>query len=187
MARVIVMGGIGSGKSTVSTLLGDHGYLVIEADRIGHEILEPGGPAHDAVVERWPEVVHDGRIDRGELGAIVFSDLAQLRQLEALTHPHIRHAIVERAGEHADVAVELPLMPEFLGPNWVSVYVDANEDVRRRRLEERGMTTHQVDDRMAAQPSRAQWLEAADHVIPNDGSLEELSESVASLVVTLAS
>lgn len=187
MARVIVMGGIGSGKSTVSSLLGEHGYLVVESDRIGHEVLKPGGPAYDAVVERWPEVVHEGQIDRGELGAIVFSDLAQLRQLEALTHPHIRHAILERSASSHDVAVELPLMPEFLGPDWVSVFVDAAEDVRRGRLEERGMAKQQIDARMGAQPSRAQWLEAADHVLDNNGTETQLREAVQSLVVTLAS
>lgn len=187
MPRVIVMGGIGTGKSTVSQLLGHHGYVVIEADRIGHEVLEPDGAAHDAVAERWPEVVVDGRIDRARLGGIVFSDLAQLRQLEALTHPHIRRAIIERAHEFENVAVELPLLPEFLGPGWVSVYVHAEDEVRRRRLSDRGMRTEDIDARMAAQPDRETWLSAADHVIHNDGSLEALARAVSDVVVTLAS
>lgn len=187
MPRVIVMGGIGTGKSTVTQLLRGHGYLVIEADRIGHAVLEPGGAAFEAVAERWPGVVIDGRIDRSRLGAIVFADLAKLRQLEALTHPHIQRIILERAGVADDVAVELPLPPGFLGPGWVSLYVDADPTVRRTRLLARGMAAEDMDLRMAAQPDRETWLADADHVIRNDGSLESLARQVDDFVVTLAS
>ncbi len=187
MARVIVMGGIGSGKSTVAGLLGHHGFFVIEADRIGHAVLEPDGPAHEAVAERWPDVLTDGAIDRGRLGQIVFGDPGQLRQLEAMTHPHIRRRILELADSAEHVAVELPLLPEFLGPTWLSVYVDTPDELRRSRLGARGMTEEQISARMAVQPSREQWLEAADHVILNGGSLEELASSVGDVVVTLTS
>ena len=187
MARVIVMGGIGSGKSTVAGLLGHHGFFVIEADRIGHAVLEHDGPAHEAVAERWPEVMKDGVIDRSRLGQIVFNDLAQLRQLESMTHPHIRHRILELASTAEHVAVELPLLPEFLGPDWVSIFVDTPEPLRRSRLRDRGLSDEQISARMAAQPSRDRWLEAADHVVDNGGSLEQLASAVGDIVVTLTS
>lgn len=187
MPRIIVMGGIGSGKSTVSQLLTHHGYLVVEADRLGHAVLEPDGEAFDAVSQRWPEVVVDGRIDRSRLAGVVFGDLAQLRQLEALTHPHIRRRINSATSGLDPVAVELPLLPEFLGPGWVSVFVDADDDIRRQRLLDRGMSENAIAARMGAQPNRSTWLEVADHVIRNSGSLEHLAEQVSGLVVTLTS
>ncbi len=69
----VVTGGIGSGKSTVRRALEDMGAVTIDADRVGHGVLEPDGAAFDAVVERWPEAVSDGRIDRAKLGSIVFA------------------------------------------------------------------------------------------------------------------
>lgn len=187
MTRVIVMGGIGSGKSTVASLLGHHDFFVIESDRVGHSVIEPDGPAFEAVAERWPEVIRDGVIDRAHLGRIVFDDLSQLRQLESMTHPHIRHRILELAESADRVAVELPLLPEFLGPDWLAIYVDTPDRQRQSRLIQRGMSSDQIAARMDAQPSREQWLDAADHVVTNSGSLEELASSVEDLVVTLTS
>ena len=77
--RLVISGGIGSGKSTVAARLRELGAAVIEADVIGHEVLEVGGAAHDAVAQRWPTVVTDGLIDRSALAEIVFADMAQLR------------------------------------------------------------------------------------------------------------
>ena len=84
-ARVVLCGGIGSGKSTVGTLLAARGAFVIDADEVGHRVLEPGGRAFDPVAGRWPSVVVDNAIDRGALGRIVFDDAAQLAELEAIT------------------------------------------------------------------------------------------------------
>ena len=102
--RVLLTGGIGAGKSSVGELLRARGALVIDADEIGHQVLEPGGEAFDRVAETWPSVVVDGVIDRRKLADIVFGDPVELRRLEEFTHGAIREKIsrtisqVDRAG-----------------------------------------------------------------------------------------
>ena len=179
--RVIVGGGIGSGKSTVLQLLAGMGAVVIEADRIGHEVLEPGGPAYDKVAERWPSVVVEGRIVRSLLAAIVFSDAEQLALLESLIHPAIRDEIAGRvaAAGDQDVALELPLKSDLAGPGWTRIVIDAPAPQRIRRAVARGMPEEDAASRLAVQPDREQWLFGADLVIDNSGSLEDLEAAVA--------
>ena len=181
--RVVIFGGIGSGKSTVGRMLGEHGAVVIDADAVGHAVLEPGGAAHEAVATRWPEVVEKGRIDRGKLGRAVFADLDGLRQLEAITHPHIGDIIVTAAQKAAalPVVVELPLMRRILGPEWIWVLVDADDGERVRRVVARGSAPDDVARRMAAQPTRDQWRSSADLVLENEGDEEGLRRRVADL------
>lgn len=178
--RVVVMGGIGSGKSAVGALFRELGAVVIDADRVGHEVLEPDGAAFGAVAARWPATVVNGRIDRAALAAIVFTDTDQLAELEAITHPAIGRTIVERAraaGNQA-VVVELPLMRRMLGEEWTWIVVDAPDDLRLARAVARGGDPSDVRRRMAAQPSREEWLAAADRVIDNGGDLDELRSQV---------
>jgi dephospho-CoA kinase len=181
--RLIVSGGIGSGKSTVVDLLGRLGAVVIEADKIGHEILEPGGGAYADIAARWPEVVRDGRIDRARLASIVFSDTAQLEELEALTHPRIAAEIERRvaAAAASDVVVELPLLSDLLGTGWIRVVVDAPPDVRLARAVARGFSEQDAANRIAAQPPGAAWVARAHHVIDNTRSLEDLEQAVMHL------
>jgi dephospho-CoA kinase len=178
--RVIVSGGIGSGKSTVLRLLEGHGAVVVEADRIGHEILEPDGAAHTVVARRWPSVVVEGRISRPLLAAIVFRDSEQLALLESMTHPAIRDEIAVRvaAAGDRDVVLELPLRSELAGPGWTSVVVDAPEELRTRRSVARGMTEDDVALRLRMQPDREQWAAGAEYVIDNSGSLADLEADV---------
>jgi len=185
--RLIVSGGIGSGKSTVLSMMRGLGVEVIEADRIGHAVLEPGGGAFEGVVENWPTVVRNGKVDRGLLATIVFSDEEQLRTLEALTHPHIAAAIQERvdAAGNGDVAVELPLNSDLLGEGWTRIVVDAGEGERLRRAVERGLGAEDVSRRMAAQPARAEWVVGADFVVDNSGTMHALEQAVADLLATL--
>ncbi len=178
--RLLVIGGIGSGKSTVLAMFGSLGAVTISSDRIGHEVLEPDGPAHPDVARRWPGIVREGRIDRGALAAIVFGDVDQLHELEAMTHPHIVSEITERAAAACPrpVAVELPLLLPLFDGTWVRVVVDADDDVRLERTVARGSPPTDAAARMAAQPPRERWLDAADHVILNDGSLAGLRARV---------
>lgn len=175
----LLCGGIGSGKSSVRRILRNLGLDTIDADSVGHEVLDPGGPAIDVVAEAWPEVVEEGIVDRRKLGAIAFSDSGALRRLEEITHPHIFSVISERVERlNPPVVVEIPLLIDpFAGP-WRRMVVDAPDQLRVERSVGRGMALDDVRARMSQQPSRQEWLAASDLVIPNAGDLDELEETV---------
>jgi dephospho-CoA kinase len=120
---------------------------------------------------------------------LVFSDPAELEALEALTHPAIRSTITQRlvSSQTQVVVVEVPLLSDFLGDGWQRIVVDTPDAIRRQRLLARGMTEADVDQRMAAQPSRVEWLEAADLVLENSGTAEDLAAAVAAMFDVLRS
>jgi dephospho-CoA kinase len=173
----VVTGGIGSGKSTVTRLAAASGLATIDADRVGHDVL--AGPARRTVGERWPSTLVDGHVDRARLGAIVFSDPAQLRELEAMTHPLIAEEIRHRMASSNRGVVELSVPLEILD-ELPTVVVDAPEEVRRSRLAERGLTPEQIDARIGNQPTRDEWLSLATVVIDNSGPPEALHRAVSS-------
>lgn len=177
---LVLTGGIGSGKSTVAGILSARGAHVIEADRLGHEVLAPGGAAYPEVASRWPEVVVDGEIDRRALGRIVFGDPDELAALESLTHPAIRDLLAARlaAADAVVTVVEIPIRAEWLDPSWPVLVVDVSEETRRSRLRDRGMDDDEIDARMAAQPTREQWRDGATWVVRNDGDLSALAGEV---------
>ena len=184
---ILISGGIGSGKSAVRDALAARGVRVIDADAVGHAVLEPDGPAFAAVASRWPEVVVDERIDRQALGRIVFGDAAQLADLESITHPLIKVEIalmVDRFGD-VPIGVEFPLPLNPFGDRWTRVIVDASDEIRTARLLDRGMSAPDVAARMSAQPSREEWLEMADVVIDNSGDVEALEHEVDRIVLLL--
>ena len=182
-SRFVLTGGIGAGKSLVAALLEEHGIRVVSADAAGHKVLEPGGEAEAAVAARWPEVVTDGRIDRGRLGRVVFADPDQLADLEAMTHPGIARLVAAQLGAIAGPAfLEVPLLHLGLGEGWPRVVVFAPAEVRRERLAARNMDADDITARMAAQPSDDQWREAADFVVDNSGDLDQLRQEVGRLL-----
>lgn len=178
--RVVVIGGIGSGKSEVGRMLAERGFSVLDTDHLGHEVLAAGHPVAAQIAERWPEAVVDGRVDRGLLGRVVFDDPSALADLEALTHPAIRRLVEHWATEVGarPAAVQIPLLKELADPSWVRVAVDAPAESRRRRLRHRGMSDRDIDARMAAQPSREEWLSRADLVLDNSGTMRSLARQV---------
>ncbi|MDQ3897207.1 MAG: dephospho-CoA kinase [Actinomycetota bacterium] len=189
-------GGIGAGKSTVAELLGARGAVVVDADRLAREVVEPGTPAYEAVVTRFgPGVVaSDGSLDRRALADRVFDDRGALADLNAIVHPAVRAAIADRladlAGTDAVVILEIPLLVESgrtYGASTVIV-VDCPEDVAVRRLVEgRGMDEADARRRMAAQVSRSARLAAADIVIDNAGSRADLDRQVDEVWARLTS
>ncbi len=178
--HLLLSGGIGSGKSEVGRLLVIRGACVIDADRVGHKVLDVDGEAFSTVSEAFPEAVVDGVIDRALLAREVFADPARLRLLESLTHPAIRRRI-QRMVEQCDdaiVAVEVPVLGDFLGAGWRRIVVDVPDEIRLERLVERGMRPIDAKTRMAAQPSREEWRAAADYLIDNSGDRDALVDAV---------
>jgi len=186
MLVVGLTGGIGSGKSTVAEMLAARGAVIVDADVLAREVVEPDGPAYAGVVERFgPAVVgSDGALDRPALADIVFSDPAALADLNALTHPPVRALIAARlAAEDAGDAVVVLVIPLLVEsgryPTDAVAVVDCPEDVAVRRLvQHRGMTEGAARRRVSAQASRSARLAIADHVIRNDGSFQELAREV---------
>ena len=194
--RIALTGGIGSGKSTVSRLLAEKGAIIVDADAIAREIVEPGEPALEEIrVAFGPEVIDaDGLLRRSKLAEIVFDDPDALARLNAITHPRIaaRSAeLLEAAPADAVVVYDMPLLVEQ-GPQALSgwdaiVVVDAPDEVRLTRLVARGVDRDDAQRRMAAQVSRDVRLAAADHVIDNSGDLMSLERSVDALWASLTS
>jgi dephospho-CoA kinase len=186
--RVGLTGGVGSGKSTVSRLLAEHGAVVIDADAIAREVVEPGTPGYRGVVEAFGDVVvgPDGKLDRPALAAIVFTDDDRRAQLNAIVHPLIGQRTAELtadAAEDAIVVYDIPLLVEndLAGGFDVVVVVQAATDLRLSRLAERGMAEQDARERMAVQATDAQRRAVADELIENNGSLDELAARVAQL------
>jgi len=175
--RILLGGGIGAGKSLAGHRFACLGFTVVEADRLGHEVLEPGGPAFGEVVTRWPEVLIDGCIDRSSLASIVFSDADLLAELEGMTHPHIIRRIREFGGQSSRLVVEVPVLLEPEG-DWTKVYVAASRSVRRDRAVLRGDPRFDVEQRMLRQDAHETWMEWADEVIINDGTIDDLDRAV---------
>lgn len=193
MLTVGLTGGIGSGKSEVARLLAARGAVVIDADRLAREVVEPGTPGFEAVVREFGDsVVADGGLDRAALAAQVFVDREQLRRLEAIVHPLVGHRAAEltaAAPSGAVVVYDVALLVENdLAAGYdVVVVVDAEESTRLGRLEARGMSSADATARLAAQASREERLAVADVVVPNDGNLSDLEREVDALWVELSS
>ncbi|MER5957829.1 dephospho-CoA kinase [Streptomyces sp. NPDC056121] len=194
MLKVGLTGGIGAGKSEVSRLLVEHGAVLIDADRIAREVVEPGTPGLAAVVEAFGSDVlaPDGSLDRPALGAIVFADADRLAVLNSIVHPLVgaRSAELEAAATGDSVVVhDVPLLAENgLAPLYdLVVVVDASPETQLDRLVRlRGMSEEDARARMAAQATRDKRLEIADIVIDNDVPLDELHRRVDSVWADLA-
>ncbi|MFE3590139.1 dephospho-CoA kinase [Streptomyces niveus] len=186
MLKVGLTGGIGAGKSEVSRLLVSYGAVLVDADKIAREVVEPGTPGLDAVVDAFgPGVLTvDGRLDRPKLGALVFADDDKRATLNAIVHPLVRARSVElesAAGEEDIVVHDVPLLveSELTGLYDMVVVVDASPGTQLDRLvRRRGMAESEARSRMAAQATRERRTAAADLVIDNDGPLEKLEPQV---------
>jgi dephospho-CoA kinase len=187
-------GGIGSGKSTVSAMLAEHGAVVLDADAFARDAVRIGTPAHDRVVQRFGPgaVLPDGELDRHKLAAIVFADEASRRDLEAIVHPEVRRRVAQEIRANADtsrvVVLESPLLIE-MGQDGlcdVVVVVAASPDEAIARLVARGMREADARARQAAQLPVQERAKAADVLLDNGGDRQELRAQVDRLWADLA-
>ncbi|MEI2786033.1 MAG: dephospho-CoA kinase [Candidatus Nanopelagicales bacterium] len=193
MRRIGLTGGIGSGKSTVASLFADLGAVVIDADAIAREVVSVGSDGLRALVEAFgPGILApDGSLNRQRLADIVFADPAARATLNAITHPRIGARTAELINAlPADAVVihDVPLLVELGMQDAYDlvVVVDAPDDVRLDRLVARGHTPQDAAARIAAQAPRDARLAAADVVIDNSGSLDDLTGQVVTAWPTVA-
>lgn len=185
MLRIGLTGGIGSGKSTVAVLLAARGAVVVDADRIAREVVEPGTPGLAAVVAAFGDdvVTADGALDRPALAAVVFADPEARARLDGIVHPLVRERAVELMADlpqDAVVVQDVPLLVETgqAGAFDLVLVVQADLETRVERLIERGMTEEDARARIAAQATDEQRRAVADVVLDNSGTPEELAEQV---------
>ena len=187
--RVGLTGGIGSGKTTVSDLLGAWGAVVIDADVIAREVVAPGSPGLAALAAAFgPEVIGaDGGLDRERMAAIAFADPEQRARLNSIVHPLVRARSAElvAAAPPGSVIVQaIPLLAETgqRGSFDLVVVVDVDPEVAVERLiSSRGMSEDDARARIASQASREERLAIADVVLDNSGDRENLEAQVAEL------
>jgi dephospho-CoA kinase len=190
MLTIGLTGGIGSGKTTVTKILAELGAPIIDADKVGHAIYAPGGPAYaDMIAVFGNGILADDRtIDRSKLGPIVFTDPAKLKRLNAIVHPkmyaRMREMIdaMRTAGEARPIVVEAAILIEA---NWMPLFneiwliVAAKERVIERVQRDRGLARVQVEARIKAQLSDEERRKHAAFVISNDGTIDDLRAKLA--------
>lgn len=194
MKHVGLTGGVASGKSAVAAKLASLGAVVIDADALARQVVEPGTPGLAAIKDTFGEgiLLPDGSLDRPALGAIVFSDAAQRAKLNEIVHPLVREqaeTLREAAAPGALVVEDIPLLVESGQADRFDavIVVQAPHDERiRRMVQDRGWSRDDAEARMAAQATDEQRAAVADYLLDNSGSLEELEAQVASLYRQLA-
>jgi dephospho-CoA kinase len=178
-------GNIATGKTTVGRMLVDLGAELIDADKVAHQVMRPGGRAYDSIVDAFGESVlqADGSIDRRALGEIVFNDPQLLLRLESLVHPPTIAAIEERIRESAApvVVVEaIKLLESGMAERYPALWVTTcPPEVQLERLVEgRGLSREDAWERIRAQPPQSEKIARADVVIDTSQTLEETRAQV---------
>jgi len=194
-------GGVGSGKSLVAEKLAELGAVVIDADLIAREVLRPGEPAFDEVVEYFGKemLTADNEIDRKKLGTVIFNDKEKRETLNNITHPRIRERMMARleelrssTGEESTrckiVVLDIPLLIESKLEDKVDcvIVVYADDETRLRRLIERdALTEEEAQARIASQIPLKEKLKAADYIINNNKGRSETLKETAQVFDTL--
>lgn len=187
MITIGLTGGIGSGKSTVSSRLAELGAFIVDADLVAREIVEPGQPALAELAEAFDGVLNpDGTLNRAELARQAFATPEATEKLNAITHSRIRARTEElfKQGRESGAQVlvyDMPLLIENGEVDKVDhvLVVDAPDELRIDRLvQHRGLDEDDARRRLAAQIDRATRLNAADTVLDNSGTVEQLLEQV---------
>lgn len=190
--RIGLTGGIASGKSTVSDILASLGIVIIDADKIAHELMAPQEELWQKVVAAFGEEIlkEDNKINRSKLGEIIFNNPEEKKRLDQLTHPAIiselKERIKKREKDHKLVVAEIPLLIEagildFFAEVWL-VYV--NRAVQLKRLMARdGIDREAAQKKIEAQMPLDKKRKYADRIIDNNGSHAELKEEIKQILV----
>jgi dephospho-CoA kinase len=187
MLTIGLTGGIGSGKSTVTQILGEFGAEILDADKVAHTTYAPGGPAYDAVIAAFGAQVlaPDRTIDRKQLGAIVFGNPEQLNKLTSIVWPATRESMHRKIAELRAKGATLPIVVEaaiLIEANWQSLFDEIwlvrapREQVCVRIESQRGLKPSETEARIRAQLSDEERCKHASLIIENNGTLEELRE-----------
>lgn len=194
MAAIIgLTGGIASGKSTVSTMLNEKGYTIIDADLAARMVVEVGQPAYLAIVEEFGDSIlheNDSSINREKLGQIIFNSEVKRKKLNSIVHPAVRGMMLQHkdeaiaAGKHT-IFLDIPLLFEsdltWMVERTLLVYV--NEETQLSRLMERNhFNREDAEARIASQFPLKDKINLADAVIDNNGSLQETKEQLEALL-----
>jgi dephospho-CoA kinase len=195
MLRYGLTGGIASGKSIVAAMLRELGFPVLEADRIAHQVIEPGQPAYAEVIAKFGEEILDAddRINRARLGTIVFNDREKLDQLNAIVHPRVEQEMIRQlaelvqTGNHAVAFVEAALIFEANLHKRLDGVVVAwcLPEQQLARLIERGLSEPEARKRIAMQMPVQEKLALASEKIDCSGSLDETRGQVEELAAKL--
>jgi dephospho-CoA kinase len=195
MLRYGLTGGIASGKSTLAGMLRELGFPVIEADRVAHQVMEPGQPAYNEVVSVFGDVILDSdkRINRSSLAAIVFNDREKLTQLNGIIHPRVegemleQFAELERSGRYPAAFVEAALIFEAGLHKKLDGVVVARclPEQQLARLMQRGLSEAEASKRIAMQMPVAKKLALATEKIDCSGSIEETQRQAEALAEKL--
>jgi dephospho-CoA kinase len=196
--RVGLTGGLASGKSFVGRALADLGCYLIEADKLGHEVMLPGGEAYDAIVREFGPTVLDaeGRISRRKLSSIVWHNPERLGKLNSLVHPPVREreesrmAEIARADPSAIVVVEAAILVEtgrYKDFDRLIVVTSAPEQQMERALERGSYNKEEILARLSRQLPLEVKLGVADYVIDTSGSKEGTLEQVRKVYAALQS
>lgn len=184
MLIVALTGGIGAGKSHVAKYFHQLGSYVFDADQLARAAIERGSKGFDEVVTTFgDQILKDGDIDRRKLGEIIFADPTAKANLESIIHPEVKRLFEEAKKSlplDAVVIYEIPLLVESNSGDRFdySITVEADVETRTKRLKERGLATHEIVGRMAAQASREERVSYCDLVIENDGDKDSLLRQV---------
>jgi dephospho-CoA kinase len=188
MVVIGLTGGFGSGKSTVAGMLRELGARVIDADKVAHQLYQPGTPAFDEIVRAFGrEIVREnGQLDRKKLGRRVFGDPRALKRLNAILHPRISHQVKEtlegwsREGVKVAVVEAALLLEAGWGPMVDQVWVTLapQEKVKERVRASQGLSEAEVESRLASQMPVEEKAKRADVVIDTGGTLDQVREEV---------